>query len=100
MNVGALALTRFQIAYMSRPYLKVGEEFLDKLFVNIGDIGFRKMGKVGVALEDELIAIVIRAFGSKLRERQELCGQALDALETLEKPDDTEEVKDGEASKG
>lgn len=86
MNAGALALTRFQVAYMSRPYLKVREEFLNKLFVNIGDIGFRDMPQIGGAIEDELIAMVIMAFGAKREDRAELCGKILDALDTLTAP--------------
>jgi hypothetical protein len=93
MNMTAIALTRFQIAYMTRPYLKVKEEFLNKLFENIAEIGFRKMGKTGVKLEDELIALVIRAFGSGLQERQNLCGHALEALEILVRPDKVEKSK-------
>ena len=93
MNKGPLALTCFQFAYMSRPYLKVKESFLDKLFVNIGDIGFREMGETGVKLEDELLALAIRAFGArKLQDRQYLCGVALDALEVFKAPEKATEA--------
>jgi hypothetical protein len=72
-----LLLVKVQFMYMSRPNLKVKEHFLDALIQNIKDL------KLSDDLENSLLALAIKAFGSKLRERELLCDRALDIIEAL-----------------
>lgn len=72
-----IAVIKFQFLYMMRPNLHVRERFLDALCRNIQNL------KLSKNLELEFLALAIKAFGSKLKQRQELCSLALDALDAL-----------------
>jgi len=78
IELGPLAVVRFQFMYMTRSPLRVGEKFLDKLVQNIQDINLEHK-----ELENSFLAVAIKAFGSKPDHRRELCSRAPDALEIL-----------------
>ena len=73
----AILLVKVQFMYMARPNLHVKERFFDALVKNIRDL------KLSENLEVEFLALAIKAFGSKLEGRQELCSRALDILERI-----------------
>ena len=74
----SLLLVAFQFAYMTRSPLRVGEKFLDKLCENIeeSDIDDEK-------IENRLMALAIKAFGSNPISRCKLCNNALGIIEAL-----------------
>ena len=74
-------LVELQFMYMARPHSKVREAFLHALCKNITDMV--KESGFSDELEIAFLALAIKAFGSKLSERKELCWRALDALDVL-----------------
>lgn len=70
-------LVALQFMYMTRPHLRVGKKFFDALCKNIKEFDLSE------ELENSMLALAIKAFGSKLSQRQELCGRALDMLDIL-----------------
>lgn len=72
-----ISLVRLQFLYMCRPNLHVKERFFEALAENIKNL------KLSDKLEIEFLALAVKAFGAKLKERQDLCLLALDALDVL-----------------
>lgn len=79
-EISEIAVVKFQFLYMLRPNLHVKERFFEALAENIKNL------KLPDRLEIEFLTLAIKAFGSKLRQRQELCSLALDALDALYPP--------------
>jgi hypothetical protein len=76
-EIAKIAVVKFQFLYMLRPNLHVKERFFEGLVDNIKNL------KLSDRLEIEFLALAIKAFGSKLKQRQELSSLALDALDAL-----------------
>lgn len=74
---GKIEIVKFQFVYMLRPNLHVKERFFEGLVQNIKNL------KLPDRLEIEFLALAIKAFGSRLKQRQELCSLALNALYIL-----------------
>lgn len=72
-----IAIVKFQFMYMTRPHLRVREEFLTALCRNIEKLELSKQSEL------EFLALAIAAFKAKMARRQEICSIALCALDAL-----------------